>query len=231
MNPVKKWMRVVSAQAMLLLVPAGLIIEVELVAQGASPALPEQKEQLAKTIDGLSSRRIACVKARRAVGKLTPYEAVDLVEDALSPTFHVNRDFQANSLFWSMENGLPLTGGTYAVYSASLPTQSALADFTDSFGLCRRIRDPSDAEEVKEVEEASQKWLDGRVAQLKALEQKLADARAAFKADRIPLAVLAWSLGLSQVFGWVLTVFVVLPRDWRALKERRAAKKALASKP
>lgn len=216
-------MRLVSAQAMLLLVPAALIIEVELTAQKVSVALPEQKAQLALTTEGLGHFPITCVDRRKVDGRLTPHEAVHLVNMALNATRDVNCHFQEESLFWSMEH-LPFSGGTYAIYWASGAIQDALSRFTNQYGLCRRLRDDADADELREVEEKSQKWLDERTAALKELEKKLADARTAFEADRIPLGILAWALGILQIVGWGLTL-ILLPRDVRALREMQAAKK------
>lgn len=213
-------MRLVTVQAVLLLVPAALLLEVELTAQKVSVGLPEQKAQLAKTIEGLSRRPITCAKGREGERGLTPYEAAHLVELVFSATRDVHRHFQGESLFSSMQSGLPFTGGTYAVYSASGKIRDALA--YSEYGLCQDAPDEPDSERFRQVEKESQLWLDERIGGLKKLEKELADARAAFDADRIPLGVLTWALVVSQVVGWVLTVFVVLPHDMKALRERMA---------
>lgn len=231
MKPVNTWIRLVSAQAMLLLVPAGLIMEVELVAQSVSATLPQQMAQLAQATEGLAHAPVTCVEGREVPGRLTQHQAVDLIDNALSPTMRVNHPYHADTLFWSMENGLPFTRGTYAIYSASGALQDALANFTDEYGLCRRVPADPDADDLREAEERSQKWLDERTAALKVLEQKLADARAAFEADRIGLMVLAWTLAVAQLVGWVLAILVLLPSELKVLRERRARARAPAEPP
>jgi hypothetical protein len=215
-------MRLVTVQAVLLMVPAALLLEVELTAQEVSVGLPEQKAQLAKTIEGLSSRPITCAKGREAERGLTPREAGHLVNLALNATSEVDRHFQGESLFSSMQSGLPFTGGTYAIYSASGEIGHAVTQYKIRYGLCQAVPDEPDSERFRQVEKESQRWLDERIAGLKKLEKELADARAAFDADRIPLGVLTWALVIAQVVGWVLTVFVVLPHDMKALRERMA---------
>lgn len=237
MSSVSHSLRMMGALAMLLLVPAALYIEAALAAERISARLPKQKEALAKVQNDLRRRPISCARGADRRERLTPAEAS--LEPLFLATAQLGGFDESDGLIWAEKHGLPFAGASYALHKALIELYYTIQDFQFHFGFCEKHLgdEPADHEEdeaspenlaaLREEEAASLKWLEGVLTALEKHDHTIAAAQGAFESDRTGLLVLAWVLGALQVIGWGLTVFVILPRDYRAWRAKRAA----SSKP
>ena len=229
MSSASRSVRLMSAQAMLLMAPACLYIEAERVAARISTRIVKQTESLADVQSALRRRPISCAEGADRQEFLTR-------EDVLQGVLVARRENDAmlavclsDVLAWAMKHGLPYSRGMDALRKASSALDGSLIQFSFDSGFCPRRHplgpDSAGAEaEAREEEVASVEWLEQVLPVLDEHDGELAAARAAFESDRLGLFILSSVLWMSQVIGWGLTILVVLPGDFRAWRRRRAAR-------
>jgi hypothetical protein len=230
---VSRSLRLMGAQAMLLLVPAGLSIEAELAAEQLSLRSAEQKASLAEAQSVLRRRPISCAPTADRTKFLTREEIVHQVEAVHLSTVKVGVFPESSHLTWAERHGLPFTGGALALHEAALELYYDKTRLP--FAFCGRHGGDGpedDAQDdvtagdaaLRDEEAASLRWLDQMLAVLERHDRAIAAARAAFESDRRGLLVLSWVLRMTQAIGWGLNVFVILPRDYRAWRTKRAGR-------
>jgi hypothetical protein len=226
MSATSRSVGLMSAQAMLFMIPACLYIEAERAAERISARILKQAESLAGAHAELRRRPIACAQGVDPREFLTREDVLHQVLVARRENDKVLTVEVSGVLAWAMEHGLPFSEGIAAIRRTSRALEGSLIELAFNSGFCRkrhgRIEDSAGAEAaLREEEAASLEWIEHVLAVLDEHDRQLAAARTAFESDRIGLIVLSSVLWLSQVIGWGLPILIVLPREVRAWKRAR----------
>lgn len=229
MTGVERTARIVSALAMLGLVPALAIGQVYVGAERARAAWPALERALHDFDQGLE-RSVECDPGGRPAQRLSSEQYGDIRGSLSRAASDVGMAAQVAIEAWPNEwlgDLVPGVGPLLEVVAAEVALARMTLNWLEDQYVCGLERNPTPTRMAQEQARADGIFAEAR-PRLAAAATQFASARASLEAGRPVLTALAWILGLIEVVGWAVTLWL-LPRDLRTLMARRAARRGGAS--
>lgn len=221
---VERGKRVLSALAMLGVVPALVVIPTHLAAERVRAAWPALDRAVVEMVEALR-RGVACAQETSA-GERVPQEKFHEVTSRLNSAWHA----VAMAAQEATESSPGEVSSPYVPGASGLPEAqaTAVALAQDLNALARQQvcgAGGRDRESLAEEQARTDQLLSELDPRLVTYAKRLDAERASLEAGRPLLTALAWLLGVIEVVGWAVTLWL-LPRDVRRLLGRRAARAA-----